>query len=945
MTSNPSLAWHRLQDVFYSMDSCYDTLNWSIGNLYSDYKVRISPQSTMVALVTKSTPHPSLIDIYSVSGNKIGSVIYNSLPFDHIVDFGFHSENFFVVLTGHRYRYYYDLKGSFNEYDFTAELISLSNFGDNNVFGKFRSPSSTPSSKTHGNVITDMENNQSETVFQVLGTFIILNFLLIHMVDGFIISDLQSHTNYEVKIPPHVIDKIHCINLTSASLNGLSVTLSLDNTVISMNFDLMGSSYEIIDHELTDGPFTSITTSPNGSLIALLNAEVSIIFVINNSFDQVLLEYDASNDSSLPYQIEWCGNDAIVLALRDEVKLIGPDQRTLSFFYDVADDDDLDFTAVLKGSGNDEFSFTIPILKLEVDGLKILSTNKFEFLSRVSAPHVNLFQIGSSHPGSILIDCIDKLSQHSSKADINIALLKTDSTLSTAISESLLAAIDEFNPYWQKKILRAVSFAKAYCDEYYDSEKYLQVVNTLKVLNQLRSSEISLFLTYPQVLSIGWETVIDMLLLRDHHLLALKVISLLDLLELKDKVYLHWCCSKIKKEVDMEDIELFRIVEQKQLAARESQTSKNFLSMDQIAMVAYEEGRIDLCKLLIDLEPSTIKKVQQYLKFDEVELALIKSFQSGNYSLSKLILLHLKDTLTVSQFFKILYQNEEKPVIDSSLPDSGKSTTSETSLFVSGDLVEHFWINAIGKKDEKALELFFKLEDKKIDLALNRLKKFLAETEYSTTLNSPGLTYVEDYKLKLIKLLGITNDRKSPNFYQLEMDILNLRQRLSDTYQTDFLSTHTLTSILIKLINMHQLKQAARVVKDFRMSQEKFWHLVVETYGKSHEFERLHKFIVVSSKDETNLKSPIGFPTIVETCLAYKGPQDLIRLYINNSHNIHYLDKIEMHHNNGDLLLAAHEAYKYKDIEFLNSIHERSLKSGNDNEINEIKSLIEKLGY
>ena len=65
-----------------------------------------------------------------------------------------------------------------------------------------------------------------------------------------------------------------------------------------------------------------------------------------------------------------------------------------------------------------------------------------------------------------------------------------------------------------------------------------------------------------------------------------------------------------------------------------------------------------MSKFLLDLEPSVIKKIGKLLDFDETELALIKSFQNGNYDLSTLILLYLQDNLTTSQFFKILSQTE-----------------------------------------------------------------------------------------------------------------------------------------------------------------------------------------------------------------------------------------------------------------------------------------------
>ena len=109
-------------------------------------------------------------------------------------------------------------------------------------------------------------------------------------------------------------------------------------------------------------------------------------------------------------------------------------------------------------------------------------------------------------------------------------------------------------------MLKAVSFGKAYYDDYYNADEYLKTLNYLKVLNQLGSPELGIFLTYNELLSIGWEELIQMLLRRDLHFLALKVIDLLDLQNLKELVYIHWCCYKIRKEMNMSDMELFEII-------------------------------------------------------------------------------------------------------------------------------------------------------------------------------------------------------------------------------------------------------------------------------------------------------------------------------------------------------------------------------------------------
>lgn len=952
MLANPRLGWQKLQDVYYCLRPCYETLNWSIENIYSNYRIAISTNTTLIALASKFVPYPNVIDIYSLSGNKIWSVIFNSTAIEHIVDYVFKNEELCVVLNSQKFRYYQDFKGNFTEHSYTKDLVFLDDTSINNPLNEQNGKVNSDNGGDFApqlQFIIDLENNQKEEVFQIDEVKIWGNFLVLKLTNRFIITNLDTFTNYQIPFASSLFSKMHCINPLNFNDDFLSILVSFDKTIILINIDFSMSNYEIIDHGLTEGPFAQLTASPNGQLIALFNSQVERIFVISNKFDQVLLEYDTSNDSSSPYQVEWCGNDAIVLSLKDELKLIGPGQNSISFFYDIIDEEEFDLDSFSKNNDQDEFSFTIPVFKTEPDGLKIITKKKVEFLSRVPEVSINLHQIGSSHPSSLLLDCIDKLSQHSSKSDTNISLLKSDDSLLLAINDCLKASLNEFNQSWQKKLLKAVSFGKTYYDDFYNADEYLKTLNYLKVLNQLASPEFGIFLTYNQLINIGWKELIQMLLRRDLHLLALKMIDLLELQNLKELVYIHWCCYKIRKELNMSDTELFEIISKKLTSAiGPSKNSRNYVTVDKISDVAYEEGRINLCKLLINFSPSVVKKINQFLKFGEFELALIKSFQSGDYDLCRLLLLHLHDVLSVSQFFKILNQNEQKGLItDTSVKESKNETPSNECLFISGDLIGNFWVESIGKFDKSSLKRFYKQEDKISDLRLIELKSFITK---SSTDETESESYYDTYKLKLSKLTGRTTNKKSTKIYQREIEILELKKRLSETYQVNFFREKSVNSILVKLIEMNQLKPASKVVKELKISQEKFWYLVLDVYAKNNSFDKIYQFVSHKSdskSDRTVLKSPIGFKPFVEALMAYKGPKDQISIYINNCSDIHYTEKVDMYIQNEDLILAANEAFKYKDINLLKEIKERAIKLGNGHEniLNVVKSYITRLGY
>lgn len=942
MLTNPSLSWQKLQDVYYCLRPCYESLNWSIDNLYSNYKVKISKDTTVIALASKFVPHPNLIEVYSLSGTKLWSMIYNSSPSDHIVDFAFRNEDLCVVLNNQKFRYYRDFKGTFNEYNYTQDLINLTQLQETGI-GAYDDPNS--------NRITNLENNQTEEVYLVQLCEVYDKFLVLKLKNSYIITDLDTFKNYKISFTNLQPSKFHCSSFLSFEDNILTILSSYDTSIISIKVDFSIETYEITDHELTDGPFTQINSSPNHSLIALFNDDVSKVFVINSSFDQVLLEYDSSNDSSSPYQVEWCGNDAIVLSLRDEVKLVGPGQRCISFFYDIIDEEDFDLEMISKD--NNDLSFTIPIIKTECDGLKIITSGKIEFLSRVLDPMVNLYQIGSSHPCSILLDCVDKLAQQSSKSDTNISLLKSDDSLLPAMNECLKAALEEFSSPWQKKILKAVSFGKIFYDDYFNAEEYLEVLNTIKILNQIRASEIGLFFTNSQLLNIGWDAVIRMLLRREQHYLCLKIIDMLSLTNSRHLVYIDWCCSKIRKELNMSDIELFKIITTKLFDAAPDSNNKIYMTIEDISNTAFEEGRIDLCKLLINAEPLISKRITQFIKFEEPELALVKSFQSGDFDLCRLMLLYLQGEYSDFQFFQVLNQNEKNGIIaDTSLkaindPKILKTIQNE-NVFLTGDLVGNFWVNSIGKNSPKILENYLKHEDRKAESSVLKFKEFIKKQNFEVPdgdETSLGEEFYLAYKARLNKLTGRSSKKSSTKLYQLELDLLELKKKLTETYHKSFYSEKTIIDILTKLINMNQLKQAGKVVKDFKVSQQKFWHLVLQTYAQAGEFTKLYKFVVDKSSSTSNLKSPIGFSSFVKTAMFYNAPQDQISIYIQNSQDLTYAERVNLYLTNEDYGLAVDESFKNKDVDLLREINSKAVALGYTDISQTIQSNLTKLGY
>ncbi|CUM67790.1 uncharacterized protein PRCAT00005496001 [Priceomyces carsonii] len=913
MPTNPSLGWQKIKDIYYALRPCYEKLSWPIENLSTNYKVVISQYSTVMALASKEASFPNLIDVYSITGKKLWSLVYNNTADNHIIEFAFRNEDLLVILSNQKFRYYKDFDGNFDEYCFTEGLIQLEPINN----------SLTSQDMTDGpklNYITNLENDENERIYQVLEAQIWDKFLIMKLSDSLIITDLDSLKNYEIHFSKIDVSKFHCLKPLRADQDGFVLLASYNETVLSVVVDMKSGFFEILDHDLTDGPFSMISASPNGHLVALVNDKVSTIFVTNSKFNQVLLEYDISKEAFSPSQVEWCANDAIVISSRDELTLIGPGQQSISFFYDIIEEDDNDFELMTKDQ--ESLTFTIPIIKSEHDGLKVFTSNKVEFLGRVSNTAINLFQIGSSHPSSILLDCVEKFGQQSFKAYTNISFLKSEGSLVSAMDDCLEASLDDFSPFWQKRLLKAASFGMAYNDEAYDADDYLKTVNTLKVLNQLRSIDVGIFVTFNELSIVGWETIIGMLLKRKMHYLAIKIVKIMLLQNLQDMIYIHWCCSKIIHERAKTDTDLFKDIAHK--------LAKTNVSILQIYDVAYQEGRLNLCKLLVNLEPSISKRINKILNEDP-ETALVMAFQTVEYELCKLILLYLQSNFNEAHFLKILNQNEQKKLISNSLAAQVEGVDFlKDSLYISGDLISHFWIESIGMKDEKLLERFYRQEDRRTELDMLRLEQSMITKDH------------KKYKTILLKSINSSPKRKEANILRKELKIVDLKARLTETYQIEFYQLHSLSEILIKLIEMNQIKPASKIVREFKVEEEKFWYLVLKTCCRLKEFNLLHDFIA-SHSHGNKLKTQIPFERIIEACFASNCPKGHLSEYILN-YDANYADKVKLFVKNKDFTLAGKEAMKNKDVNSLKYVMGQASNANDENAIKLIEDFIKKLG-
>ncbi|KAI7164597.1 vacuolar protein sorting-associated protein 16 [Hortaea werneckii] len=413
------------------------------------------------------------------------------------------------------------------------------------------------------------------------------------------------------------------------SSRSVEVLLALRKTVFVVD------AAECEDRGLEAGPFRHIQVSPNGKFVALYTDDGKV-WVIGSDFQERYSEYNTRSKTP-PKDLQWCGDNAVVLAWEDEVHLLGPNGA----------------------ADNWEYNSFIHLLP-DIDGIRVLSGEVCEFIQKVSDPTFEVFRLGSTHPASVLLDAIDQLDKKSPKADDNVQMIRPH--LDEAVDVCVRAAGQEYSIHWQKQLLKAASFGKSVLD-LYNSDDFVDMTEALRVLNSVRFYEIGLPLSYEQYIRLTPERLVQRLVNRQEYLLALKISEYLRLPI--DKIYVHWARQKVRSSSTDEDSICEEIVQKL--------NGTRGISFEEVARAAYDEGRGGLAAELLEHEPRAGKQVPLLLNIGEETIALDKAIESGDTDLVFYVLLNLKKKTQLSSFFRTINSRPvATAIVESSAMDQDK---------------------------------------------------------------------------------------------------------------------------------------------------------------------------------------------------------------------------------------------------------------------------------
>lgn len=274
-----------------------------------------------------------------------------------------------------------------------------------------------------------------------------------------------------------------------------------------------------------------------------------------------------------------------------------------------------------------------------------------------------IFKLGSTAPASVLLDAVDQLEKKSPKADDDIQLIR--SNLDEAVDMCIRAAGQQYGIRWQKQLLKAASFGKSVLD-LYDSDEFVNMCETLRVLNVVRDYRIGLSLSYEQYIRLTPAKLIQRLISRQEYLLAIRISEYLRLST--DKIYVYWASQKVRISTADEDSICASVVAKV--------ADKRGVSFETIARAAYDEGRGHLATQLLNHEPRAGRQVPLLLSMEEDGIALDKAIESGDTDLVFFVLLHMKKKLPLASFFRHL---STRPLA-SALVEASAATTDPSLL-------------------------------------------------------------------------------------------------------------------------------------------------------------------------------------------------------------------------------------------------------------------------
>ncbi|XP_028391423.1 vacuolar protein sorting-associated protein 16 homolog [Dendronephthya gigantea] len=795
--------WTPLGDVFYRTIELYD-MAWKGEIDITKYHIAAAPYGGPIALSKKHmrmSGAKPLISIYSAAGRLMADINWEG---GNLVQMGWSvSEDLFCVAEDGRI-YVYTLSGDFIKVMTTGQEGKEFKVIDCRFF-----------SSSMGSGIT----------------------ILTSRYHFYTINKLEDKKTRELATPP---------GLNAPPSSWITIPEERKSHVLvaveSFLYSVTSEDVVLLTPEISEqvNAFTEMALSINHKYLALY-ADTGLVWIGSSDLKTVYCEFN-TRQTSRPEQLAWCGNGAVICYWQYQYMMIGPDKDVDTRFIE----DDV---------------YLVP----EIDGIRIVSNEKHEFLQKVPSVVENVFKIGSVESGAMLYEAMKEFEKKSAKADEYIRLIKPK--LPEAVRQCVQAAGSEFEPTLQRSLLRAASFGKSFVDELETHKKYVEMCQILRVLNAVREHTVGVPLTLVQLDTLSMDVLIKRLMLRRQYCLAMRISNYLKIPKSdgESRILAHWACYKVQQmNKDEENIAL---------AIATKLGDAPGISYTAVASQAVKCGRGQLALRLLEYESKAADQVPLLIRMKNNQLALEKAIESGDTDLVYLVVMDLKEEKQLKEFLMTL---RHFPVA--------------FSLFV----------KFCKEQDKKTLENLYTIDDQFLNLG----NLYLHDSFTKTT--------SDERRECLKKSLGYFTQGNllfPKQMVEEQIKLLEKQKSLEEKLRLPGLYGLSVSDTISQCVHKGHYNEAEQLKKEFKVPDKRYYWLKLRALAKAREWMKLEEF----SKSK---KSPIGYEPFFEACFQFDNIKEAEK-YISR---VPLEERMNCYIRVGNIEQAANVAFNQKNEEALNSL-------------------------
>jgi len=608
-----------------------------------------------------------------------------------------------------------------------------------------------------------------------------------------------------------------------------------------------------------------------------------------------------------PLAMEWCGSDAVVLLFNNEQIIVASSNEFIPYPYSNSSGDQYPYS---NSSGDQQQRI---ILIPEIDSLRIVTNRTCECLSIVPFSTQDIFSYGSQEPASLLYDSYEDFEIGDARADSHRRQIATEH-MEDAVIDCLDAAKYELEMLeYQMKLLRACKYGKLFISnqEMFDCDQFVETCRFLRVLNNVRQRDIGMPLTYIQFEVLTPQIVVQRLINRKKHLLAINISKYLNLPYCVNQALEHWAMCKIECSApSMSDAKLVHLIRGKVEAF-----STDF-SYAKIARCAQKRS-VDLAKLLLDYEPRSKIQIASLLEFEQYVSALKKSRVSLNIDLVNQTLIELisqySDQKTWSKLFALIYEQNDNA-------QSGAQQNAQSEQTREDDIESPFQERIMNNLLMASFVELLQAEDASNEHYKALLARFLSQhNEQNLHLLAThnlisALQLLRHGNLALMADTGTqSDDDKNDNkelMQKLENATMNYEklrnkfnvQMCADLKRLIVFQTEFDKKVLIELgdagiatlglsvndtiavmLEQGDEKSAEKIKKEMFVPEKRWWFILIDAYCQRRQFDKLAAYIDKHSSPRR--PPPCGYLPIVEAFLDAEQP-DYAKAYILKLHDL-----------------------------------------------------------